>query len=376
MINIEKLGRLLGEEVINNAGICFYPGRFKPPHKGHFKVVQDLRSRSYIQQIIILISKLEVEGISAEKSKKIWDIFLQAQPIPNVSVKIATTDSPIADIVNYLKANPQAKTVYVVGGSDESDDLGYLQNLSDNYKNRVYPIQVEEKDGDISAPYVRDVLEKGNYDEFERSLPEAVIQKGGAPEIYTMLTGKTPPTPITENLDTIETPSIIPHIDTFVEWCCKMLQIDNIPTLNFITDYEFTRNYHSFGGYNPSENAIDLVIVKRNLADILRTLGHELVHCKQNENQTLSLEDGVTGSDIENEANAVAGMIMREYGKRNPTIYEEPILEGAPGTFKAKITRTYGGNATIEKAKKFKARKNATTLDKKQANWFINMHSK
>ncbi len=108
----------------------------------------------------------------------------------------------------------------------------------------------------------------------------------------------------------------------------------------------------------------------------MRTLAHELVHCKQNQLTGISYEDGKTGSDVENEANAVAGMIMRVYGRQNPEVFNTGIYEGAPGTFKAKITRTYGGPATIAKARKFKARKNATTLDKKQANWFINMHSK
>lgn len=50
--------------------------------------------------------------------------------------------------------------------------------------------------------------------------------------------------------------------------------------------------------------------------------------------------------------------------------------DGAPGTFKAKITKAYGGPVTIEKAKKFKNRENATPHDKRQANWFINFHSK
>lgn len=49
---------------------------------------------------------------------------------------------------------------------------------------------------------------------------------------------------------------------------------------------------------------------------------------------------------------------------------------GAPGTFKAKITKAYGGDVTIEKARKFKNRENATPHDKRQANWFINFHSK
>lgn len=49
--------------------------------------------------------------------------------------------------------------------------------------------------------------------------------------------------------------------------------------------------------------------------------------------------------------------------------------KGAPGTFKSKITKAYGGPVTIEKAKKFKDRPSATAHDKAQANWFINMHS-
>jgi hypothetical protein len=50
--------------------------------------------------------------------------------------------------------------------------------------------------------------------------------------------------------------------------------------------------------------------------------------------------------------------------------------DGAPGTLKAKITKLYGGDVTIEKAKKLKNRENATAHDKRQANWFINFHSK
>ena len=64
---------------------------------------------------------------------------------------------------------------------------------------------------------------------------------------------------------------------------------------------------------------------------------------------------------------------------------KEPIQEsykgkrtndGAPGTFKAKITKAYGGDVTMDKARKFKNRQNATPHDKRQANWFINFHSK
>ena len=45
------------------------------------------------------------------------------------------------------------------------------------------------------------------------------------------------------------------------------------------------------------------------------------------------------------------------------------------GVLKARITKLYGGNVTVTKAKKLKARKGATSRDKQLANWFINMQT-
>ena len=45
------------------------------------------------------------------------------------------------------------------------------------------------------------------------------------------------------------------------------------------------------------------------------------------------------------------------------------------GVLKARISKLYGGDVTVEKARKLKARKNATPRDKQLANWFINMQT-
>lgn len=54
--------------------------------------------------------------------------------------------------------------------------------------------------------------------------------------------------------------------------------------------------------------------------------------------------------------------------------FDTLIKEGAPGTLKAKITRTYGGAVTCDKARRLKSRSGATPHDKRQANWFLNMN--
>jgi len=45
------------------------------------------------------------------------------------------------------------------------------------------------------------------------------------------------------------------------------------------------------------------------------------------------------------------------------------------GVMKARIKKLFGGDVTVSKAKKLKARKDATPRDKQLANWFINMQT-
>jgi len=45
------------------------------------------------------------------------------------------------------------------------------------------------------------------------------------------------------------------------------------------------------------------------------------------------------------------------------------------GVLKARIAKIYGGDVTIDKCKKLKARPNATPRDKQLCNWFINMQT-
>jgi Zn-dependent peptidase ImmA (M78 family) len=82
------------------------------------------------------------------------------------------------------------------------------------------------------------------------------------------------------------------------------------------------RSRHTFGTFNPENDKIWLYIGNRNIADSLRTLAHELIHRKQAEDGRLDYSSGETGSEIENEANAKAGILLRKFGKQNDEIYQ------------------------------------------------------
>jgi Zn-dependent peptidase ImmA (M78 family) len=113
-------------------------------------------------------------------------------------------------------------------------------------------------------------------------------------------------------------------VNDFISYVSERINIgDNNPNVDVVFDEtNFTEENKSFGQYNPNTFEIKIIGYNRNLADTLRTLAHELIHHKQNIDGELNEKSGETGSDHENEANAFAGQLMREYGKKNPKIFE------------------------------------------------------
>lgn len=108
----------------------------------------------------------------------------------------------------------------------------------------------------------------------------------------------------------------------FIRFCKKELEIQSLPKISLATNRSFVETQRSFGVYDTQDRSIQVYITGRNLADICRSLAHELVHHRQLELNQLYDLAGNTGSDIENDANAVAGILMREYGKLNVNVYD------------------------------------------------------
>lgn len=108
----------------------------------------------------------------------------------------------------------------------------------------------------------------------------------------------------------------------FVGWACRKLGIDGQPKIKFSNNKEQVRNKRTFGTTKP-DGEIWVYVGERNTADILRTLCHELVHYRQFQTGTAHSSMGEEETQhIEDEANALAGRLLREYGKINVEIYE------------------------------------------------------
>ena len=107
-------------------------------------------------------------------------------------------------------------------------------------------------------------------------------------------------------------------LNKFIDFCNHGLNIQTPCKIGFVDEPEQDM---TTGCYSPVTREIKVLTKGRALVDILRSLAHELVHAKQHEDGRLSPGSGDDGSPIENEANSLAGVIMRKFQRENRDIY-------------------------------------------------------
>lgn len=129
-------------------------------------------------------------------------------------------------------------------------------------------------------------------------------------------------------------------IKKFVKWVKPRLKIKDEPKIKISNDKEQVKKKRTFGTTQPS-GEIWVYLGDRNMADVLRTLVHELVHYGQFDNGKAGLNMSEKQRlAVEDEANAMAGRLMREYGKHNVDIYEgrtgsiqDDVAKALPATY-------------------------------------------
>lgn len=188
MIDVQKIGRQVVEDLLNEAssdvGPCFYPGKFKPPHKGHFEAAKYLASKNYINKVYVIISNVTKFGITPQDSLKIWQEYLAAEPNPKISVSISKESTPIKDIFSFMADNPDVDPIYVAGGAEEVEGIGYFDSIQKRFPNRVRKEVIPNQFGRISATQMRAAVKDGNFEEFAKFIPDSAYNKGAAKDIF------------------------------------------------------------------------------------------------------------------------------------------------------------------------------------------------
>lgn len=194
----------------------------------------------------------------------------------------------------------------------------------------------------ISGTDLRNAVRKGDFATFARA--SAAKDKTLAKKIYATTKAQ-----LNEHMSRKEFDG---HLKSFIDFTCDKLGILEKPLLKYKEPTD-QGEQPSFAAYSPGSKEVYVMTKNRHPMDVFRSVAHELVHHKQNEEGRIGKDtkkEGATGSDIENEANARAGELMRWYGKANPQCFsmsyvteEEQIDEINKG-----IIRRYKGAANVD----------------------------
>lgn len=82
------------------------------------------------------------------------------------------------------------------------------------------------------------------------------------------------------------------------------------------------------GYFNPENCDVFVAVHNRAIADIMRTMAHELTHCKQQQDGVVFPSDDEGLQPLEDAANTSSGRLVRFYGRENRDIYADLISEG------------------------------------------------
>lgn len=110
--------------------VALVGGSFKPPHAGHFAMVQEYAQKA--DQVVVLISDPKSAKsirktnlgtiITPEMAKQIWEIYIQRYGLTNkVVVDISPDPSPIGALYKYIDSNLNDVNV-IFGVSTKGDD--------------------------------------------------------------------------------------------------------------------------------------------------------------------------------------------------------------------------------------------------------------
>lgn len=183
--------------------IALYPGAFKPPHRGHFELVQHLLNGSAnasvydiddylekgqevlnapqsnyenINKVVICIGGKERNGIDQMLSKKIWNIY--SKHLSNIEIR---TDemNPMFTAKKYAESKPSEK-FYAITGIRTEDDFIDLKRVT-TYKNvdNVDGLIVGEveKGRQLRASDFRKTILSGNLDKVRDFFPKELDRK-------------------------------------------------------------------------------------------------------------------------------------------------------------------------------------------------------
>jgi len=355
--------------------VALYPGKFKPPHKGHFTVAKQLLDKA--DEVIIVISPITVDGITAQQSEAVWNLY---KTLLGDKIDVRVVDkSPVKYVLDTIKENPEGNFIVAYGKGEEerykslvgkpnvkiidggtiSDKAGNL-NATDFRKAikdeadliRFLPDGIEYSDF-IEAFGIKKIEELSNKEIKYWALYADIFDalKKNPDHMYEILKNKLTgeklealeyfykfiqPEPLQENCgcqheQPTDFNSALASLTKYM--VDNGMNITPLPKLKIVKND--VKNASNILGktayYDPNNCSITLYTYGRHPKDILRSFAHEMIHRIQdnegrlNNINTTNTNEGGDLDQLEREAYEYGNMTLRNWEDsiKNPKLVNE-----------------------------------------------------
>ena len=100
----------------------------------------------------------------------------------------------------------------------------------------------------------------------------------------------------------------------FIDFCCKELELSGDFKCLLCHDRD-ANGVVTTAFYRDKDKLVCVYAKNRMLGDVMRSVAHEMVHKKQYEDNRIELPVQDVGGEIEDEANAIAGQLVKKFIK-------------------------------------------------------------
>lgn len=104
----------------------------------------------------------------------------------------------------------------------------------------------------------------------------------------------------------------------FIKFIHDELNLNSPFKVKLVTNRD--EDLKTYAYYDPNSGFVKVYCKNRGLADVLRSIAHELIHHLQNQRGELNEPVPDIGGKIEDEANSVAGQLVKKFGYQNPDL--------------------------------------------------------
>lgn len=172
----EGYSQTLREVLARN--IALYPGKFKPPHGGHFNVAKQIAENPDVDKLIVLVSPRPHESITPTQALQIWSIY-EKYIDGDVEVRLSRI-SPVGDVYDFIDdESVEGDTLHLVLGEKDIEG-GRFSSAARRAADRgvqVQEVPIPPQMGGVSATQMRNALVNNDDKTFIAGLPTELNDK-------------------------------------------------------------------------------------------------------------------------------------------------------------------------------------------------------